>query len=94
MVYYQLAKTIRQYPNKILSHTLGYVGEISPNELKKDSLNYYSSGDFVGISGIEKSYESFLRGNKGYIYKINNRYIAYIKIYKDFNINKKNYFSK
>tara|TARA_Y100001936_G_scaffold49033_3_gene47605 strand:- start:697 stop:2514 length:1818 start_codon:yes stop_codon:yes gene_type:complete len=66
------AKTIRQYPNKILSHTLGYVGEISPNELKKDSLNYYSSGDFVGISGIEKSYESFLRGNKGYIYKINN----------------------
>ena len=66
------AKTIRQYPNKILSHTLGYVGEISPNELKKDSLNYYSSGDFVGISGIEKSYENFLRGNKGYIYKINN----------------------
>ena len=66
------AKTIRQYPKKILSHTLGYVGEISSKELEKDSLNYYSPGDYVGISGIEKSYENFLRGSKGYIYKINN----------------------
>ena len=66
------AKTVRQYPNKILSHTLGYVGEISPRELEKDSLDYYAAGDYVGISGIEKSYEDILRGSKGYIYKIHN----------------------
>jgi len=66
------AKTIRQYPNNILSHTLGYIGEINAKELEKDSLNYYSAGDYVGISGIEKSYENILRGSKGYVYKINN----------------------
>jgi penicillin-binding protein 2 len=53
-----------EYPNA--AHVLGYVGEIGDGELKKEP--YYSRGDYWGISGVEQSYESFLRGSKGSSY--------------------------
>lgn len=54
---------LRKYSSTIAPHTLGYIGEVSPEFIQKNS--YYRSGDFVGISGIEKSYEELLRGKKG-----------------------------
>ncbi len=57
------ARTLRKYPSDIASHVLGYVGEV--NEKMKEADNYYQSGDYAGISGIEKSYEKVLRGKKG-----------------------------
>lgn len=56
-------RTLRKYPRPIAGHLLGYVGEISQGRLDKDP--YYSKGDYVGISGLEKSYEAELRGKKG-----------------------------
>jgi penicillin-binding protein 2 len=56
-------RTVREYPRKIASHLLGYVGEVSPDMMNEDS--YYQMGDYVGISGIERSYETELRGEKG-----------------------------
>src|SRR5574344_705134 len=56
-------RTLRSYPSAIAAHILGYVGEINDAQLKKDS--YYQMGDYIGISGIEKSYEEELRGVKG-----------------------------
>ncbi len=45
-----------------LSHIIGYLGKIDINELSdKKSLGYYSS-DYLGKAGIEKQYESNLRG--------------------------------
>ncbi len=70
--FYIVAKTIRKYPNKILSHVMGYVGEISPEQLIKDTTNDYELGEYVGISGIEKVFEYQLKGIKGYEYKIHN----------------------
>jgi len=56
----------RYYPNNdIASHILGYMGEVSKDELL-DEESDYSLGDFVGKWGIEKYYEKFLRGVKGY----------------------------
>ena len=57
------ARTLRKYPQEIAAHTLGYVGEVSEKITKKNP--YYKSGDYIGVSGIEKSYEEELRGKKG-----------------------------
>lgn len=62
------ARTLRKYPFPIASHILGYVGEVDQNEIKNNS--YYSSGDYIGKNGIEKFYETELRGEKGVEYKL------------------------
>lgn len=49
--------------NVRMSHIIGYLQEISPEELKNET--YYNLGDYVGKSGIEKYYELELRGQKG-----------------------------
>jgi len=56
-------RTLRKYTYPIAAHTLGYIGEVNPDMIARNS--YYRSGDYIGISGIEKSYEELLRGNKG-----------------------------
>jgi penicillin-binding protein 2 len=56
-------RTLRDYPEPIAAHLLGYVGEVSDKIVKRDE--YYHSGDYIGISGIEKQYETILRGKKG-----------------------------
>ncbi len=61
--FYVQPRTLRAYPEPIAAHILGYIGEISDALLKEDS--YYQMGDYIGISGIEKSYEEELRGVKG-----------------------------
>ena len=57
------SRTLRHYPRPIAAHLLGYVGEVNANNIKKDE--YYKSGDYIGISGIERTYEKELRGIKG-----------------------------
>lgn len=56
-------RTLRKYEYPSAAHVLGYVGEIGEKKLKGDK--YYSQGDYVGISGIEQTYETELRGKKG-----------------------------
>ncbi|PKP11773.1 MAG: penicillin-binding protein 2 [Bacteroidetes bacterium HGW-Bacteroidetes-4] len=56
-------RTIRQYPQSTAAHVLGYVGEVNDEIATTD--NYYVAGDYIGISGVEKSYEEVLRGKKG-----------------------------
>ena len=58
----------RGYPAQIMgSHIFGYNKEISPQQLEKED-EYYKPGDYVGNNGLEKTYEKFLRGIKGYNY--------------------------
>jgi penicillin-binding protein 2 len=56
-------RTLRSYPRQSAPHLLGYVGEVSPSIIEQDP--YYKSGDHIGISGIEKQYEKYLRGRRG-----------------------------
>lgn len=48
-----------------LSHIIGYQGKINPEELKELSESGYLPTDSVGKTGIEKQYESFMRGVYG-----------------------------
>ncbi len=57
------ARTLRRYPSDIAAHVLGYVGEVNDRIIEQDP--YYKSGDYIGISGIEQSYEEYIRGQKG-----------------------------
>jgi penicillin-binding protein 2 len=58
----------RGYPAGIMgSHIFGYTKEVSSQQLEKES-DYYKPGDYVGHNGIEKMYEKYLRGIKGYNY--------------------------
>ena len=59
----------RRYPaNGSLAHVLGYVGEISPEQLKQQSYKDkgLKPGDIIGLSGIEQVYDDYLRGRDGY----------------------------
>ena len=49
----------------MLSHALGYVSEISPEELKTAEYKKYSIGDTIGKFGLERMYEKYLRGVDG-----------------------------
>lgn len=61
--FYVQSRTLRKYPHATAAHSLGYVGEVSPVEIEKNP--YYKMGDYIGKSGIEKAYETELRGIKG-----------------------------
>ena len=56
----------RHYPyGPMFSHVLGYVSEISPEELKTEEYRKYAIGDTVGKFGLERMYEKYLRGADG-----------------------------
>jgi penicillin-binding protein 2 len=55
---------IRTYPDSIAAQFLGYIGEVNDDKIKK-SGGYYRSGDYIGITGVEKQYEEVLRGKRG-----------------------------
>ncbi len=61
--FYTVYRTVRQYPREIGGNLLGYVGEVNADMLKR--YPSYRSGDYVGMSGVEWSYEAELRGKKG-----------------------------
>lgn len=57
---------LRVYPDgESFPHLLGYVSSVNENDLIKDS--FYESNDQIGRSGLEKYYESYLRGQRGEI---------------------------
>jgi penicillin-binding protein 2 len=57
---------LRDYPNgDLAAHILGNLGEINSDELKMTRFKGYSAGDVVGQSGLEWTYDSWLRGRDG-----------------------------
>ena len=58
-------RNIRAYDNPCAGIVLGYIGEVSPEMLKKPRYTTYHQGDYAGLSGIELQYEEVLRGQRG-----------------------------
>ena len=61
--FYVQRRSVRQYVYPYAAHLLGYISETSPSDIEED--DYYQPGDYIGKSGVEKSYERQLRGEKG-----------------------------
>jgi penicillin-binding protein 2 len=60
------SKPIRNYPETgSLSHIIGYVGDITRDELTMLYNRGYQQGDLIGKAGIERQYDELLRGRKG-----------------------------
>lgn len=63
--------SIRVYNDaEYFAHIIGYIGAISPEEMKDHNeelsqKNQYSSNDMIGKTGLEQKYESTLRGTNG-----------------------------
>lgn len=65
----------RFYPSPVqLTHVLGYVREIDTEDLERLDRKTYQPGDLIGWKGVEKYYEPYLRGQRGYRYEIVNAY--------------------
>ena len=57
----------RDYPfGTIAPHVLGYMNEISADELRAKKQEGYRAGDLVGRIGIERQLEGYLRGRSGF----------------------------
>jgi len=58
--------SLREYPYKDeISHVLGFIGQISKEEIEKEEFKNYNIKDVIGKEGIEKQYENLLRGKDG-----------------------------
>ncbi|MDO8573371.1 MAG: penicillin-binding protein 2, partial [Candidatus Daviesbacteria bacterium] len=57
---------VRNYPlGEQFAHIVGFMGEISEDQLKKVEFKNYLAGDRIGQSGLEAQYEKTLRGVDG-----------------------------
>ena len=63
--FYIQRRTIRQYTYNSAGHALGDIGEVSAKDMEADEEGYYIRGDYIGKLGVERSYEKYLRGEKG-----------------------------
>ncbi|QQS29753.1 MAG: penicillin-binding protein 2 [Sphingobacteriales bacterium] len=79
--FYTQIRTVRQYGSNNGAHVLGYIGEVNQKQI--DTSNFYRMGDYVGISGVEKSYEEQLRGERGTKYVIVDVHNREVGSYKD-----------
>jgi penicillin-binding protein 2 len=64
---------VRVYPEgDLAAHVLGYLGQVSKEQLKQSAFADYQPGDDIGVTGVEAEFERFLRGTEGVIkYRVN-----------------------
>jgi penicillin-binding protein 2 len=67
--FYLQDRPIRSYPYKVAEHVLGYIGEVDSNILRRTNY-FYQLGDYMGLTGLERSYENILMGQRGVQYRI------------------------
>ncbi len=66
--FYLQERSVRSYPFDAAANVLGYTSEVDTNFLKGHKDEGYVSGDYAGRTGIERSYEKVLMGERGIEY--------------------------
>ena len=70
--FYIKPRSTRAYTSTAMANQLGYVSEISREQLARDKEHIYRQGDEIGQSGLEAYYEKYLRGKGGVRYFFRN----------------------
>jgi penicillin-binding protein 2 len=65
-----MQREIRSYPYAAAANILGYIGEISPKMQLNPKYKDYQMGDYLGMTGLEKTYEDVLMGERGIQYLV------------------------
>lgn len=63
--FYLQERPVRQYPFEAAANVFGYLSEVDSNFLKRHPDEGYQQGDYTGFTGIERSYEKALMGERG-----------------------------
>ncbi|MBK7734819.1 MAG: penicillin-binding protein 2 [Chitinophagaceae bacterium] len=63
--FYLQERSIRKFPYNAAANILGYTAEVDSNFLKKHKEEGYMPGDYAGMTGLERSYEKVLMGQRG-----------------------------
>ncbi|ASZ09856.1 penicillin-binding protein 2 [Chitinophaga pendula] len=63
-------RQVRSYPYVAGANILGYIGEVSPAMLEKPAFSAYQMGDYLGMTGLERTYEKVLMGQRGIQYLV------------------------
>lgn len=79
--FYIQKRSIRNYPIASAANILGYISEVNEEDTKKNPN--YQQGELTGTSGVEKMYDSILRGVKGKKYLHRDRLNKIIGSYKN-----------
>ncbi len=66
--FYLQERSVRSYPYDAAANVLGYTAEVDTNFLKKHPGEGYVPGDYAGMTGLERSYERVLMGERGIQY--------------------------
>ena len=74
----------RRYPSPMrASHVLGYVREITGDDLERRSEDGYRPGDRIGQRGVERAYERELRGEIGSEFRLVNVHNQDVSSFRD-----------
>jgi penicillin-binding protein 2 len=61
----------RYYPNgSLAAHVLGYLQELTPEELRSETRRTKRAGEMVGRTGVEREYDDTLRGEDGFVVEL------------------------
>ena len=64
--FYSATRYLRTYPDSVAAQFLGFIGEVTDRDIKR-SGGYYRPGDYIGVTGVEKSYDAVLKGQRGVV---------------------------
>ncbi len=61
-----VAVPVRTYPfGALAAHAIGYLNEVNAEDLERAPDQGYRAGDTIGRSGLERAWESYVRGRRG-----------------------------
>ncbi len=66
--FYLQERPVRSYPYDAAGNVLGYLSEVDSNFLKSHMDEGYQIGDYAGKTGLERTYERVLMGQRGIEY--------------------------
>lgn len=58
-------RSVRSYPYNAAGNVLGYIAEVDTGFLRRHKDEGYEMGDYAGMTGLERSYEKVLMGQRG-----------------------------